>query len=125
MHFNDLKRDLDAKMHRIARFLDIDLPEQPWPAVIGRCTFDNMRENEAMVGDMSRGHQRPLARRAHRREARPSRTGSPALLETTNGRHKSDVQRLKRRNQSRRVCTPAIRMVDVQFDAIAVRVIQI
>jgi len=57
VHFNDLKRDLNSEMRRIADFLGIEIPETAWPDVVARCTFDNMRENEAMMGDMSVGFE--------------------------------------------------------------------
>ncbi len=53
VHFNDLKRDLAGEMRRIADHLGISIPESSWPAVVARCTFEAMRENESMVGDMS------------------------------------------------------------------------
>lgn len=53
VHFNDLKRDLGAEMRRIADFLDIQIAADRWPEVIERCTFEHMREDEGMVGDMS------------------------------------------------------------------------
>lgn len=46
-HYNDLKADLGGEMRRVARFLDIDLPESKWPAVIERCTFEAMRNAES------------------------------------------------------------------------------
>jgi aryl sulfotransferase len=45
-HYNDLKADLDGEMRRVARFLDIDIPESKWPAVVERCTFEAMRNVE-------------------------------------------------------------------------------
>jgi aryl sulfotransferase len=45
-HFNDLKTDLGGEMRRVARFLDIELPESKWPAVIERCTFEAMRSGD-------------------------------------------------------------------------------
>ena len=53
VHFNDLKKDLATEMRRIAGFLSIEIAEDRWPDVIERCTFEHMRENEAMVGDVS------------------------------------------------------------------------
>lgn len=53
VHFNDLKRDLEGEMRRIARHLKIEIPDRSWPALVERCTFESMRENEAMVGDLS------------------------------------------------------------------------
>jgi aryl sulfotransferase len=50
VHFNDLKRDLSGEMRRIAAFLDIDVPEAQWDAVVERCTFEGMRGNADRVG---------------------------------------------------------------------------
>ena len=52
MHFNDLKQDLGSEMRRIAEFLDIVIPDAKWPDVIERCTFEHMRENENVVGNL-------------------------------------------------------------------------
>jgi aryl sulfotransferase len=57
VHFNDLKRDLEGEMRRIADFLAIAVPEDAWPAVVERCTFEHMRANEEMVGDLSMGFE--------------------------------------------------------------------
>ncbi|MGD8832453.1 MAG: sulfotransferase domain-containing protein [Pseudomonadales bacterium] len=57
VHYNDLKKDLDGEMKRIARFLDIEVPEEKWAAVADRCTFERMREDESIVGDMSGGFE--------------------------------------------------------------------
>ncbi len=45
-HYNDLKADLGGEMRRVARFLEIDIPESKWPAAIERCTFEAMRNAE-------------------------------------------------------------------------------
>jgi len=45
VHFNALKRDLEGEMRRIARFLDIDLPESAWPTAVEHCTFEYMKAN--------------------------------------------------------------------------------
>ncbi len=34
VHYNDLKKDLSAEMRRIAHFLDIEVPDDRWPAVV-------------------------------------------------------------------------------------------
>jgi aryl sulfotransferase len=44
VHYNDMKADLGAEMRRVATFLDLDIPESKWPAVIHRCTFEAMRD---------------------------------------------------------------------------------
>jgi aryl sulfotransferase len=51
VHFNDLKADLAGEMRRIARFLDITVPEALWPAVVARCTFDAMRARSEEIGE--------------------------------------------------------------------------
>jgi aryl sulfotransferase len=43
VHYNDMKADLGGEMRRVAKFLDIQIPESKWPAVIDRCTFESMR----------------------------------------------------------------------------------
>ncbi len=52
VHYNDLKADLSAEMHRIADFLAIDVPASHWDGVVDRCTFESMRENEDMLGPL-------------------------------------------------------------------------
>jgi len=47
VHYNDMKADLGAEMRRVAAFLDIEIPESKWPAVIERCSFESMRN----IGD--------------------------------------------------------------------------
>jgi aryl sulfotransferase len=42
-HFDDLKNDLDKEMRRLARRLDIDVPEDRWSALIQAATLDEMR----------------------------------------------------------------------------------
>jgi aryl sulfotransferase len=43
VHYNDLKRDLLGEMRRIARFLEIDVPEGRWPALVDAAKLDAMR----------------------------------------------------------------------------------
>ena len=57
VHFDDLKKDLGGEMRRIAEFLDIEVSPDRWLEVIERCTFESMRGDEAMVGDMSEGFE--------------------------------------------------------------------
>lgn len=49
-HYNDLKADLSGEMHRIADFLDIDVPEAMWDGAVERCTFESMRANGDKIG---------------------------------------------------------------------------
>ena len=60
VHFNDLKRDLEGNMRRIAKFLQIDVPEKEWDAVIRHCSFEYMKQNSEilmpeLVGSMEGG----------------------------------------------------------------------
>jgi len=50
VHYHDLKADLSGEMHRIADFLEIDVPEALWEDVVDRCTFESMRESGDKVG---------------------------------------------------------------------------
>lgn len=43
VHFDDLKNDLDKEARRLARRLDIDVPEDRWSALIQAATLDEMR----------------------------------------------------------------------------------
>ena len=52
VHYNDLKANLSAEMRRIADFLDIEVPASLWEKVVGRCTFESMRENDDMLGPL-------------------------------------------------------------------------
>lgn len=44
LHFQDLKEDLRASVTRIATFLEIELPAEMRDRVVGRCSFDRMKE---------------------------------------------------------------------------------
>lgn len=43
VHYDDLRDDLDGEMRRLARHLDISVPEGTWPALVEAATFDGMR----------------------------------------------------------------------------------
>lgn len=43
VHFELLKQDMPAEMRRIAEFLDIDVDESRWGAIIEYCSFDWMK----------------------------------------------------------------------------------
>ncbi len=49
VHYNDLIADLDAQMHDIADYLDIEVPEAMWPSVVKRCTFDEVKKDPSKV----------------------------------------------------------------------------
>jgi aryl sulfotransferase len=41
-------------MRRIAKFLDISVPEAQWPQAIERCTFESMQANGEWLGEIER-----------------------------------------------------------------------
>lgn len=45
VHFNDLKADMKSEIRRIAKFLEIDVPEEKWADILHHCTFAYMKEN--------------------------------------------------------------------------------
>jgi aryl sulfotransferase len=53
-HFNDMKADLEGEMRRVARFIGAELREDQWPAVVKRCTFEAMQNNETPLADFDR-----------------------------------------------------------------------
>jgi len=44
VHYNDLKRDLDGEMRRVASFLAIQTDEKVWPALVAAAEFEAMRK---------------------------------------------------------------------------------
>lgn len=52
VHFNDLKRDPEGEMRRIAAFLDCDIPEDRWPQILEHCSFDWMKAHAESVAPM-------------------------------------------------------------------------
>jgi aryl sulfotransferase len=44
VHFNDLKIDLEGEMRRIAEFLEIEIAEELWPALVAAASFDGMKK---------------------------------------------------------------------------------
>jgi aryl sulfotransferase len=57
VHYNDMKGDLALEMRRVAEFLDIEVPESKWPAVVERCTFEAMRQSGKTITDFDRGFE--------------------------------------------------------------------
>lgn len=43
LHFNQLKLDLPGQIRRIAAFLEIDIDEANWSAILKHCSFDYMK----------------------------------------------------------------------------------
>lgn len=59
MHFAALKADMPREIRRVAAFLDIEIDETRWPAIVEHCSFDYMKANgdklSAMVNDFFEG----------------------------------------------------------------------
>jgi aryl sulfotransferase len=49
LHYDDLMRDLEGEMRRLATRLDIDVPEALWPAFVEAATFENMRDRADVI----------------------------------------------------------------------------
>lgn len=45
LHYSDLQADLDGEMRRIAKFLEIEVPEYLWPELVAAAGFENMKRN--------------------------------------------------------------------------------
>jgi aryl sulfotransferase len=45
LHFGDLKADMPGEMRRIAKFLEIEIDESRWDAIVEHCSFDYMKKN--------------------------------------------------------------------------------
>lgn len=54
MHYSDLLADLAGEMKRLARFLDIAIPDRLWPELVEAARFANMRRH----GDLLLPHAR-------------------------------------------------------------------
>jgi aryl sulfotransferase len=50
-HYDDMKEDLDREMRRVAEFLEIEVDEERWPAVVESCTFAGMKARSAEIAD--------------------------------------------------------------------------
>ena len=49
VHFEDLLRDLEGEMRRVAAFLEIEVPESAWPERVERATFASMKRRAEQV----------------------------------------------------------------------------
>jgi aryl sulfotransferase len=49
LHYDDLVRDLEGEMRRLAARLAIEVPEPVWPALVAAARFDAMRERAARL----------------------------------------------------------------------------
>jgi aryl sulfotransferase len=55
VHYNDLRRDLDGEMRKLAGWLHIDVPVERWPHVVNACRFETVKANpEKVTGEGAR-----------------------------------------------------------------------
>lgn len=47
VHYNDLLRDIEGEMRRVAQFLNIAVPDAAWPALTNAVSIDTLRDNAA------------------------------------------------------------------------------
>jgi aryl sulfotransferase len=52
VHFNDLLRNLEGEMRRVAEFLEIEVDESAWPSLIEEATFATMKKRAEDVSLM-------------------------------------------------------------------------
>jgi aryl sulfotransferase len=45
IHFSALKADMESEIRRIADFLEIEIDEAQWPAIVEHCSFSYMKSN--------------------------------------------------------------------------------
>jgi aryl sulfotransferase len=49
-HYDDMTADLEGEMRRVAAFLELDIDEDLWPAMVERCTFASMKARPDEIG---------------------------------------------------------------------------
>jgi aryl sulfotransferase len=55
VHFNNLKADMPGEIRRIADFLNIEIDEKHWPAILEHCSFDYMKKNADSLSETFKG----------------------------------------------------------------------
>jgi aryl sulfotransferase len=51
IHYADLRADLEGQMRALADYLEIEVPESRWPAVVHACEFETVKANPEKVLD--------------------------------------------------------------------------
>jgi aryl sulfotransferase len=54
VHFSNLKADMAGEIRRIARFLEIEIDEAIWPAILEHCSFDYMKKNADSLSELGK-----------------------------------------------------------------------
>jgi len=52
LHFSDMKRDLPGSIRKIADFLDIEIDEKTFPAIVEHCGFEYMKAHAETVAPL-------------------------------------------------------------------------
>ncbi|MBP7002333.1 sulfotransferase domain-containing protein [Amaricoccus sp.] len=52
VHFADMKADMPGQIRRIADFLEIEVSDESWPAILEHCSFDWMKANAAKAAPL-------------------------------------------------------------------------
>ena len=105
VHFADLKADMEGQIRRIADFLEIEVDDALWPAILEHCSFDYMKANATKSVPLGgafwdagaqvfihKGRQRTLDRAAPRR-------GQPRLRRSRGRRARSRLRALAGRRR--------------------------
>lgn len=45
VNFADLKANMEGEIRRVAKFLEIDVEKDKWPAILEHCSFEYMRDS--------------------------------------------------------------------------------
>ena len=53
IHFADLKADMPGQIRRIADFLEVEVDEDRWPAILEHCSFDYMKAHAELAAPLS------------------------------------------------------------------------
>ncbi len=54
VHFNELKADMEGRMHDIAAFLEVEIDPDDWPRICEYCTFDWMKAHSEWTSPAGR-----------------------------------------------------------------------
>ncbi|MBO9713853.1 sulfotransferase domain-containing protein [Sphingomonas sp.] len=52
LHFEDMRRDMPGAIRQVAEFLEIEVDEARWPAIVEHCGFDWMKANAAQCAPL-------------------------------------------------------------------------
>jgi hypothetical protein len=56
LHYSDMSRDLDSEMRRLAAFLEIDVPDTKWDALVEAASFTSMRaRSKELTPEVTKG----------------------------------------------------------------------